>query len=235
MDYVDLRPGTAISVAPVSGEAGVAFESVVRSVSEGEIRISMPRRDEEWLTVEAGEPLMLFTSVGEQVYRFPTRVRQVEAAPEDGMVIEPPVEAEKNERRAYYRLLTRIVPRYVGVVTRGEGDSPLVPRYAAMVSRDGTEVPLDSCVILDISGGGLQIQALTPPRVGDQLHLVFALEGDPLEMDIYADVLSVRPSARGGRYHRLHSRFVSAPRVEVERLVRYVTRQQIERRRRGLL
>lgn len=218
MDYVDLRPGTHVSVIPAVGDAGAAYEATVRSVSERDIHISTPHRDAEQLTIEAGAPITLFTSVEGQIYRFPTRVRHVEESPAEGLIIEPPVEAEKNERRSYYRLLTRIVPR-----------------YAAIVANNGTETPLDSCVILDISGGGLQMQSLTRPDVGARLHLLFALEGDPLEVDIYTDVLTVQPPSRAGRYHRIHGRFFSAPRGEVERLVRYVTRQQVERRRKGLL
>lgn len=218
MDYVDLSPGTRVSVVPAYGDSGAAYEAIVRSVSEVDIRISMPQRDQEFLAIDAGEPLTLSTSVRGQVYRFPSRVRLVEESPSEGLVIEPPVEAEQDERRSYYRLLTRIVPR-----------------YAAVLGRADAEVPLKTCVILDISGGGLQMQSLTRLDVGARLHLVFALDGDPLEVDLYTDVLSVRPPSRGGQYHRVHGRFVAAPRAEVERLIRYVTRQQIERRRKGLL
>lgn len=218
MDYVDLRPGARVSVVPAAGESGAAYEAVIRSVSEDDIRISTPQRDQEFLSIGAGEPLTLFASVQGQIYRFPTRVRLIETGPPEGLVVEPPVEAEQDERRSYYRLLTRISPR-----------------YAASVGREDAETPLDSCVILDISGGGLQMQTLTRLEVGGRLHLVFALEGDPLEIEIYADVLTVQQSSRGGRYYRLHGRFVSVPRSEVERLVRYVTRQQVERRRKGVL
>lgn len=218
MDYVDLLPGTRVSVVPADGDLGAAYEATVRGVSEDAVRLTMPQREDEFLSVGAGEPIMLFTSVRGQVYRFPTRVRLVETSPAEGLLIERPAEAEKNERRAYYRLITRIVPR-----------------YAAVVGRDGAETPLGDGVILDISGGGLQMQSLARLEPGMRLHLVFALEGDPLEMDISADVLTVQPPARGGRHHRMHGRFVDVPRAEVERLIRYVTRQQIELRRRGAL
>lgn len=218
MDYVDLLPGTRVSVVPVAGDAGAAYEATVRSVSKQDIHISTPHRNAERLLIEAGEPITLFTSVEGQIYRFPTRVRQIEEAPSDGLIIEPPIEAEKNERRSYYRLITRIVPR-----------------YAAIVANNGTETPLDGCVILDMSGGGLQMQAVTEPEVGARLHLLFSLEGDPLDVDLYTDVLTVQPPTRTGRFYRIHGRFASVPRKEVERLVRYITRQQVQRRRKGLL
>lgn len=218
MDYVDLRPGTRVNVAPMEGDLGASFEATVRSVTENAIRITMPERSEEVLAIDAGQPITLFTSLHGQVYRFSTKVRLIETSPVEGLVIEPPAEAEKNERRTFYRLMTRIVPR-----------------YAAEVGRDGAEHLLAENVILDISGGGLQMQTLTRLEPGSKLHLVFSLDGDPLEMEVTLDVLTVNPPARGGRFYRLHGRFAGVPRSEVERLVRYVYRQQVELRRKGVL
>lgn len=218
MDHVDLRPGTHVNVVPANGDLEAAYQAAVRSVSQDAVRLTMPQREGEFLPVDAGESVTLFTSVQGQIYRFPTRVRLIEVSPSEGLVVEPPAEAEKNERRSYYRLITRIVPR-----------------HAAVVSRDGAETPLLDSVILDLSGGGLQMQSLSRPESGARLHLVFALEGDPIDMDVCAEILTVRPPARGGRYHRLHGRFAGIQRAEVERLVRYVTRQQIELRRKGVL
>ncbi len=217
MEYVDLRPGARVTVLPEDGDFGAAYEAMVRSVSEHAVRLSMPQRADGFLTIDAGEPITLFTSVQGQIFRFPTRVRLIETSPEEGLVIEPPAEAEKNERRSYYRLITRIVPR-----------------YAATVDREGAETPIPGGVILDVSGGGTQMQVLTRVETGTRVHLVFALDGDPLEMDVAADILTVDAPSRGGRYYRLHGRFVGVPRTEVERLIRYVTRQQIELRRRGV-
>lgn len=218
MDYVDLRPGTRVNVAPPDGDLGASFEATVRSVTDNAIRLTMPERGEDVLSIDAGQPITLFTSLHGQVYRFSTKVRLIETAPVEGLVIEPPAEAEKNERRTFYRLMTRIVPR-----------------YAAQVVKDGVERPLSENVILDISGGGLQMQTLTRLEPGSRLHIVFALDGDPLEMEVTLDVLTVNPPVRGGRFYRLHGRFASVPRSEVERLVRYVYRQQVELRRKGVL
>lgn len=218
MDYVDLRPGTRVNVAPMDGDLGASFEATVRSVTENAIRLTMPERDDEFLMIDAGQPITLFTSLHGQVYRFSTNVRLIETSPVEGLVIEPPTEAEKNERRTFYRLMTRIVPR-----------------YAAEVRRGGVEQALSENVILDISGGGLQMQTLTRLEPGAKLHLVFSLDGDPLEIEVMVDVLTVNVPSRGGRFYRLHGRFASVPRSEVERLVRYVYRQQVELRRRGVL
>ncbi len=218
MDHVDLRPGTRVNVVRANGDLEAAYQAAVRSVSQDAVRLTMPQREGEFLPVDAGESVTLFTSVQGQIYRFPTHVRMVEVSPSEGLVVEPPTEAEKSERRSYYRLITRIAPRYI-----------------AVIGRDGAETPLQDSVILDLSGGGLQMQSLSQPDPGARLHVIFPLEGDPVEMDVCAELLSVRPPARGGRYHRLHGRFVGIPRAEVERLIRYVTRQQIELRRKGVL
>lgn len=218
MDHVDLRPGTRVNVVLPDGDPDVAYEAAVRSVSHDAVRLTMPRREGEFLPVGAGEEVTLFASVQGQVYRIATRVRLVEVSPAEGLVVEPPAEAEKSERRSYYRLITRIVPTYI-----------------AVVGRDGSETPLLDTTILDLSGGGMQMQSLSQPDPGTRLRVVFGLHGDPVEMDTCVEVLCVRAPVRGGRYHRVHGRFVDLPRADVERLIRYVTRQQIEMRRKGRL
>jgi c-di-GMP-binding flagellar brake protein YcgR len=217
MDYVDLQPGTRVNVAPPDGDLGAAYAATVRSVSENAIRLTMPERDDEFLTIDAGDSITVFTSLHGQIYRFTTRVRLMETSPTEGLVIEPPTEAEKNERRTFYRLLTRIEPRYAAEVRREE------------------EVRLQNNVILDISGGGLQMQTTSRLEPGARVHLVFSLDGDPLEMEVSIDILTAHEPSRGGRFYRVHGRFAGVPRSEVERLVRYVYRQQVELRRKGVL
>ncbi len=218
MDYVELQPGARVSVAPNGGDVGAVYEATIRSVTEHAVRLTMPERSDEFMVIEPGEPITLFTSRHGQVYRITSRVRLIETSPVEGLVIDPPAEAEKNERRSFYRLLTRIVPR-----------------YAALVGRDGAEEALGENVILDISGGGLQMQSKSRVEPGARIHLVFAVDGDPLEIEVSVDVLTVHPPATGGRFYRFHGRFAGVPRGEVERIVRYIYRQQLELRRKGVL
>src|SRR3546814_2944271 len=64
-----------------------------------------------------------------------SRVRLVEVD-NDSFVIDTPREAEQTERRAFYRLPVRIVPRFV-----------------ARLDDAGNEVQAVQAVILDLSGG----------------------------------------------------------------------------------
>lgn len=216
--YVDLRPGTRVNVIPPGDALGAAFEAVVRSVSENAIRVSMPKRNAETLRVEPGTAITLFTSLHGQVYQFATTVRLLETVPLEGLILDPPREAVRHDRRGYYRLVTRIEPRYVTTMTH-----------------DQPETVLRENVILDLSGGGLQMQTLGPVEAGHRLHLVFALEGDPLEVEAFADVLSARQPERGRRHVTVHGKFIDMPRAEAERIVRYVYRQQVELRKKGVL
>jgi c-di-GMP-binding flagellar brake protein YcgR len=218
MNYVELQPGTRVSIAPKGGDLGAVYEATVRSVTEHAVRLTMPEREHEFLNVEPGESITMFLSRQGQVYRITSRVRLIETSPVEGLVIDPPAEAVKNERRSYYRLLTRIVPR-----------------YAAVVGRGGAEEPLGENVILDISGGGLQMQSKSRIEAGARLHLVFAVDGDPLEIEVLVDVLTVHPPVNGGRVYRFHGRFAGVPRSEVERIIRYIYREQLELRRKGVL
>ena len=128
------------------------------------------------------------------------------------------------ERRQSYRVITRIVPR-----------------YAARVDETLEEPEHLDAVILDISGGGALIQSRQMVPFGAHLRLRFALEGDPLELDVAAVVTQVRATPiMAGRvvyipHYRIHCAFRDVTRRDTERIVRYVYRQQLLLRRRGAL
>jgi len=216
-NFVDLQPGIRVKVAPPGDPLGVAFESPVRVVLPGALRLGLPRRDAEVMTVEPGDQLTMFTTVHGRVYRFSAPVRQVETD-NDSFVIDPPREAEQTERRQFYRLPTRIVPR-----------------LATVLDDDGRAVQTLRGVILDLSGGGVLLQSRDFVEVGSRIRLVFELEGDPLEMDIGMLVLSINRPTTNAQQFRIHGQFLEPNRSEIERLVRYVYRQQAELRRKGLI
>lgn len=214
--FFDLQPGTRINVSPPGDPFGVSFETTIRAVLPSQLRLGLPRRDREVLEVQPGQTLTMFTMVHGRVFRFQANVRLVEVA-NDSFFIDMPREAEKTERREFYRLTCRIVPKLAARLDEEAGVQPL------------------QAVILDISGGGVLLQCRELVGAGTRLRLVFELEGDPFDMDIVTLVLSCdRPSSSAQSY-RLHCQFLEPDRADRERLIRYVYRQQAELRRRGVI
>lgn len=215
--YVDIEPGMSLKVSPPGDPLGVAYESTVRSVVSSGLRLGLPHRDGVSMEIEPGDRLMMFAIVRGRVYRFQAQVRLVEVD-EDVFVIEMPRAAERTERRQFYRLVTRIVPR-----------------RASLLNDEGEEVQRLQTVILDLSGGGVLLQSKEFAEAGSRLRLVFELDGDPLDMDIAALVLScIRPSSNAQQY-RLHCQFLELSKAEMERLVRFIYRQQVALRRKGVI
>jgi c-di-GMP-binding flagellar brake protein YcgR len=216
-DFVDLQPGTRLKVSPPGDPFGASYEAPVRAALPTTLRLGMPRRDTEVLEVAPGDQLTMFTTVHGTVFRFQATVRLVE--PEnDSFFIETPREAERSERREFYRLVTRIEPR-----------------LAVRLDDSGAEAQPVQVVILDLSGGGVMLQSREFVPAESRLRLVFELAGDPFDMDIVASVLSCNRPASGAQQYRLHCRFLEPERAEVERLVRFVYRQQAELRRKGVI
>lgn len=215
--YVDLQPGTRIKVSPPGDPLGVSYEATVRSVLPSQLRLGLPRRDREVLEVEPGEQLTMFTTVHGRVFRFTADVRLVEVD-NDTFYIDTPREAVKTERREFYRLPVRIVPR-----------------WAVRLDDAGNEVQPIQAVILDIGGGGVMLQSREFVAAGTRLRLVFELEGDPLDMDIATLVLGCNRPSSNAQHYRLHCQFLEPNRREMERLVRFVYRQQAELRRKGVI
>lgn len=215
--YVDLQPGTRLKVSPPGDPLGVSYEATVRAILPSQLRLGLPRRDREVLVVEPGEQLTMFTTVHGRVFRFNTSVHMVELAT-DSFFIDTPREAEKTERREFYRLPVRIAPRIV-----------------ARLDDAGREAQQLQAVILDLGGGGILLQCREFVAAGTRLRLVFEIDGDPFEMDIAALVLSCSRPVASAQHYRLHCQFLEPNRSERERLVRFVYRQQAEMRRKGVI
>lgn len=215
--YVDLQPGTRIKVSPPGDPLGASYEATVRATLPSQLRLGLPRREHEVLEVQPGDQLTMFTTVHGRVFRFKTSVRLIEVD-NDSMFIDTPREAEQTERREFYRLPVRIVPR-----------------LAARLDDAGNEVQPIQSVILDLGGGGVMLQSREFVAAETRLRLVFELEGDPFDMDIAALVLSCARPSSNAQHYRLHCQFLEPNRHELERLIRYVYRQQAELRRKGVI
>ena len=215
--YVDLQPGTRIKVSPPGDPLGASYEATVRAALPAQLRLGLPRREHEVLAVEPGEQLTMFTTLHGRVLRFKAQVRLVEVD-NDSFIIDTPREAEQTERRAFYRLPVRIVPRFV-----------------SRLDDAGNEVQAVQAVILDLSGGGAMLQSREFVAAGTRMRLAFELDGDPFDLDIAVLVLSCSRPTSSAQHYRLHCQFLEPNRVEMERLIRFVYRQQAELRRKGAM
>jgi c-di-GMP-binding flagellar brake protein YcgR len=215
--FIDLRPGMNVHIMPNTGSLTNAYESVIRQVGDQGIRIDHPKQGDTLMELTPGDDIAVFVQSGGRIYRLSSRVRLIEQVPLDAVVIEHPTEADYSERRQFYRLLTTIEPR-----------------YAARIGAEGEELERLDVRILDISGGGLQLHVRRWVPVGSRLRLVFGLDDDPQEVDIFTTVLSVVRSGTSNSVYRVHCRFVDLPRTERERMVRFIFRKQIDFRKKGV-
>jgi len=215
--FIDLQPGTRIKVSPPGDPLGASYEATVRAVLPSQLRLGLPRREHEVLEVAPGDELTMFTMLHGRVLRFRSSVRLVEVD-NDSFFIDVPREAEKAERREFYRLPVRIAPR-----------------HAARLDDAGNEVQPLQAVILDLSGGGAMLQSREFVAAGTRMRVVFELDGDPFEMDMATLVLSCSRPTANAQHYRLHCQFLEPNRSEMERLIRFVYRQQAELRRKGVI
>ena len=178
--FIELRPGLRVNVMPGHSMLSVSYQAVIRQVTEDGIRLDRPRRDSDRLALAPGDQLTLIVQLHGCMYTCTTTVLDMQDVPLESMLIEHPTEVRHNERRQFYRLLTNIVPR-----------------YAARTDGEGEELERLDTQIVDVSGGGLQLRVEQWLPVGSRLRLIFALEHDPLEIDVLVMALAVqRPDVR---------------------------------------
>lgn len=206
-----------IKVSPPGDPFGASYESTVRATLPSMLRLGVPRRDGEVLPIAPDDELVMLAIVHGRVLRFHAQVRAVELE-NDSFSIDTPIEAERAERREFFRLVTRVVPRLV-----------------VRLDDAGHDAQVLQTVVLDLSGGGTMLQSREFVPVGSRLRMVFGLEGDPIDLDLAALVLSCSRPTATAQHYRLHCQFLEPDRIDVERLVRWIYRQQAELRRKGLL
>ena len=121
------------------------------------------------------------------------------------------------EQRRFFRVATRLVPSYV-----------------ARVDEHLTELKRFDAVISDLSGGGMLLRTRQWVPTLSRVRVQFTLgEDDPIGVDAQANVLVVRQTGHVQIY-RVHCSFIDLERRDAERIVRYVYRQQLALRRRGV-
>lgn len=208
--YVVLAPGLRLTVqGPARAGRSGTYEAVIRYVSELLLRIDHPRRGDVDLEVRVGERLDCTTLLHGRIHAFDAVVRAIDEGA-SSLILEPPSEVRRIERRRYYRLPVTIVPR-----------------HAALLDEDDEEVQRIDARLLDISGGGAQVRSRQPLATGARVKLVFALDGESDPLEVYATVLAAeQPDPRSTATHA-HARFDGLGRRTEERIVRFIYKQQV--------
>jgi c-di-GMP-binding flagellar brake protein YcgR len=218
-EFIDLRPGLMLNVMPGYSMLSVSYQAVIRHVSDDGIRVDRPRLGESRLELSPGADVTLILQFHGRMYTCTSRVLEVQDAPVESLLLEHPTEVKHNERRQFYRLLTSITPR-----------------YAACTNKDGDELErLDDVRIIDISGGGVQMRVKEWVPVGSRVRLVFALEQDPLEIDVNVLALAVQQPDVRRSYYRINSKFIEIERDVQERIIRFIFRQQMLLRQQNVI
>lgn len=207
--FIDLRPGLRVNVMPEHGALSISYESEIRQVAEDVLRIDRPRRDDQVMEAQPGDELTLLVQLHGRMYTFVTRVREVMDIPIEVMVLDRPTEVRQGERRQFYRLLTNITPE-----------------RAVHTNAEGEELQQLRVRILDLSGGGVQLRVEQWVPVGAHIDLTFALEGDPVKVNVDVLALTVQQAEARRSFYRVNGIFVDVDRAIQEQIIRYIFSQQ---------
>jgi len=215
--YIELRPGQHVTVQHSGAPPEDAYVARVRGVGSMQVRLEPPRRAGERMPLAPGDEVVLLIESQQKLFTCESQVIEVIDLPVEMVTIRRPQAADHAERREYYRLPTSIQPRYLG-----------------LTNDDQEELGRIDAVLMDLSGGGLQLRSKQPVEIGALLRVIFMLDGDPVDLDVTIQALSVLPEVRTPQY-RIRGTYVRLPRHMQERLIRFIFREQVERLKRGVV
>lgn len=209
-DFIDFRPGLRLSVMEGRSMLSTSYHGVVRQVSDEGLRVDWPRNGKETMELLKDDAVTLVVQMHGRMYTCSSKVLDLQEIPSESILLEHPTEVRHNERRQFYRLITSIKPR-----------------YAAQTTPDGDEIQRIDAHILDISGGGVQMRSEERIPIGARIRLVFALESDPLQLDVTVMALSIQKPDVTRSFHRVNAKFIDIERDVQERIIRFIFRQQM--------
>ena len=216
-EFIDLQPGQKVSVIQAGAPSSESsYNSTVRTVASDRVDLARPMRSGHPLEVAPGDSVLIYVELHGRLFTFASTVREPREDGDALLIVDMPRAAARADRREYYRL-----------------DTSITPAYAAHINEDRDELARLDVVIMDISGGGVQMRSRQQMEPGALVRLIFALDGEIIDMDLTALVLSALPEVRTDQF-RLHARYSSTSRSVEERIVRYVFREQVERLKRGV-
>ncbi len=216
--FVDLKPGTRLSLLPDTPGRRFSYDAVVRHVSAQGIRLDARHPDDEPLDIEPGDAVTLLLQLHGRMYTLSTRVKLVEHAPIEVIVIERPRSAQRAERREFFRLLTSLTPRYV-----------------AHLDDDGEELKRLEAQVTDISGGGLQLRTRQQVPIGDRIRVIFSFDGETEEIDVTIVAMLVEQLHERSASFRVNGKFIGLGAGTQEYMIRQIFREQRDLQQRGVI
>lgn len=203
-DATQLRPGARLQVAYVGPNRRAAFNSRVVGNEGGALALDLTQMPIEQAPPPASDPVILVTSVRGRYSAFDATV--LGASDETKvLLVTPPVEARRPERRASIRVPLSI---------------PL--RSGTWLDPVGAEYPIKAGRVVDISTGGAQLRTQEQIPPGAVLRLAFSLH--PAERTVLAQAMvtgAAWESGAGGL--RLHVQFIEMSDESRAQLERFVT------------
>jgi c-di-GMP-binding flagellar brake protein YcgR len=198
---------------------GEYHKSSIQEVDEETLSISMPIRRGMFLLLKTGDKVRVEYAVKDAVYSFQANVRDRKRSNEVMLIVlERPNAISRTQRRNYVRFPVNL------------------PIFFQLVGPDGDTLPDGEVVrqgrTVDISGGGLQIVAMSPPDREDTVLITLKLDdNNPRELQLSGDVSWVVQDD-WSKNTRFGVSFTDISEVEQERIISYIffkmrTRTQI--------
>jgi c-di-GMP-binding flagellar brake protein YcgR len=199
------RSGLAVQVAYAGPTRAPAFNASVSRVGETEVVLDLRRLPNMQLPPQPGEPVVIVTRRQGNLVAFDARVLAVEYAP-PLLVVTPPVEARRPERRGGVR---------AGVA--------IPVRQGLWLHPDDGALPIEAATLIDISEGGTQIRTLTSVEAGAIVRLSFGLDATGPGVEVQGMIVSVSAPQRG-LAPRVHVQFIEVGDETREQIARFVER-----------
>ncbi len=199
------RPGVALQVAYAGPTRAPAFNAAVAGVDADGIAIDLGRKASSQPAPGSGEPVVLVVRSKQQLQAFDCEVTGIEES-RSLMLVTPPVEARRPERR----MATRVV---VGV--------PL--RSGVWLDPRGGEFPIHGGTVIDVSVGGLQLRSLQYVGLASIVRLAFVLHPAERPVHVQGMVVGCADEDRSTAL-RVHVQFLEMPEDSREQVARYVQR-----------
>lgn len=213
--YLTLPRGLRVRLA--LGRDIEPLDAVVRAVGEENLTLGILDLPAEPSTLK-GLHASIAAQLHGRLYELESSILEVETAP-PGLVVTVPTEARQTQRRNFYRLNVSINTRAVWQETDPDGEvAPTVHQ-------------LTGALILDISGGGVQIRSREPAPIGALIALEFVLAPGTPAVRVAAKALTCRPEERTHAY-RINTEFVGIARHTQEQIVRFIFQEQTKLSRR---
>lgn len=216
--YVEVRPGMSVILQTATGASVHEYRTIIEEIGQGSVTVLAPMDRRQYRRLTHGQKVVVYFREDGRGYRFDTAVLGTQDVSQPLVRLEAPIVAYRHERREYYR-----VP------------IALKPLEAMLANAAGEPVrPLDA-VVVDISGGGMQFTDPHPLAPGARVRFTLPLDGLGAPVAVVAKVVNVHQPEEGRSLYRFNARFEGLRESERQRLVRYVFRQQIALRKKGLL